>query len=107
MGKDYHWKFLKHNFEILIVVDSKGPPSGPTFWSGLEAPNHKGRVVAASIFRQKCSQKKLNWKIGTFIWISHHQSIDNINSLLSSHKSLSVIAKNVCPNMGMRAIFWP
>ena len=43
-------KFGKHIFEI--AVDPKGPPSGPTFWLGLEA-----RVVATPIFPPKVAQK--------------------------------------------------
>ena len=34
--------FTLENFEI--AVDPKGPPSGPTFWSGLEEPGHKGHA---------------------------------------------------------------
>ena len=37
------------NFENMISrynseLDPKDPPSGPSFWSGFEAPNHKGRA---------------------------------------------------------------
>ena len=36
---DRTWKFRKHDFEI--VVCSRVPFSGPTFWSGLEAPYYR------------------------------------------------------------------
>ena len=50
------WKFRKHNYEI--VVDPKGPPSRPTFWSGVEALNHKGCAWWPRLFsRQKWSNK--------------------------------------------------
>ena len=39
--------FRKHDSEI--AVDTKGPPSGPTFWSGLEAPNHRKRMWLSPI----------------------------------------------------------
>lgn len=36
------WKFRKYDFEMKD--DQKGPPNGLTFWLGLEAPGHFGRM---------------------------------------------------------------
>ena len=44
-------KFTKQVFEI--AVDSKGPLSKPTFWSGFEAPDPLAPVWATPIFAQK------------------------------------------------------
>ena len=110
-----HWKFRQHNFEI--AVDPKGPSSGPTFWSGLEALNHKGHAWWPHPFsRQKWPINK-DWKISIINWISHHQSIDN--SILISRKNFESIGlkmaelwpKNVCTQIWacapFLAISWP
>ena len=39
------------------MIDPTGSPSEPTFWLGLEAPNH---VVAMPIFLPKVAQKIKN-----------------------------------------------
>ena len=51
-------KISKHNFGI--AVDPKRPPSGTTFWSGLEAPDHKGRVWWPRPFPAKNEPKNEN-----------------------------------------------
>ena len=49
-GRGSGLQFRMHDF--VIAVGRKGPPSGPIFWSGLEATDHEG-VVATPIFLPK------------------------------------------------------
>ena len=105
-----------------IAIDSKGPLSGPTLWSGFEVPDQKRRMWwprSMLIFPPKVAHKNQNWKISITTWISHQQSIDN--SLLSYQKifitigpkRVNVMAKKRMPKLKYGhvrhtlAITWP
>ena len=68
-------KFLKTSSELM--VDPKGPPSEPTFWLGLEAPDPLAPQLRPCPFPPKIGFFPKSIKITIY----RYQSIDN--SLLS------------------------
>ena len=67
MGGFQACKFFKQIFEI--AVDPKGPPSGPTFWSGFEIPDLLALAWQQRQFSLQHRPKQLKSK-NMIAWIS-------------------------------------